>query len=217
MIKGVIFDMDGVLVINDEYHQRAFEIWCERNDMSLPDDFLTKFYGMGNDDIFPGIFGHPLPKEDIARYATEKEAIYREIYAPDVTPTAGLLTVLDELKARGIKMAVGSSGSIENIMMVLEGCGIKDYFSAISHSGLVERAKPAPDVFLLAAKLLELEPSECTVIEDAFAGIRAARAAGMRLGVLATSFAREKHTDYDFIADDFRDISIDEIVNTASL
>ncbi len=205
--------MDGVLVVNDEAHGKAFEVWAERNNIALPENFLSDYYGMGNNEIFPAIFGRELSKEEIAKYGGEKEAIYREIYAPVAVPTKGLVALLDELEARGVKMAVGSSADIENIDMILDVCGLRKYFSAVSYSGLVERAKPAPDIFLLASKMLEVEPSECLVFEDAFAGIKAARAAGMHLGVLATSFPREQHNDYDILIDDFTQITASEIVS----
>ncbi len=212
MIKGIIFDMDGVLVVNDHAHSEAFVIWSQRHNITLPEGFLSSYYGKGNDEIFRGIVGPEVSDEDISKFGAEKEEIYREVYSKSIAPTPGLIETLTELKRRGIKMAVGSSAIIENVDFVLDSLGIREYFSAISHSGLVERAKPAPDIFLLAAKLMELEPSECFVFEDAFAGVRAARSAGMKVGVLATSFSREQHNHYDIIADDFTGISIDEIL-----
>ncbi len=212
MIKAVIFDMDGVLVVNDAQHEESFAIWCTRHGMVMPENFLKTYYGMGNDDIFRGLLGRELSSEEIERYSSEKEAIYREIYAPVATPTSGLVELMEALQERGIKMAVGSSGIIENIDMVLDRCNIRKYISAISHRDAVARAKPAPDVFLYAAKLLGVSAEECFVFEDSFAGVEAARAANMRLGVLATSFPRDKHTDYDIIIDDFTQITLDDIL-----
>lgn len=204
--------MDGVLVVNDSAHQEAFRVWSEQKGIEMPSDFLERYYGMGNDEIMPGLFGRPLSKEEIDIYAAEKEAVYREIYAKDIAPTAGLIELLEELHKRGIKMAVGSSGNADNVNFIVDGCGIRKYFTALVHSGLAAKAKPAPDIFLKAAEMMGLEPSECFVFEDAFAGIKAARAAGMKLGVLATSFSREEHKDYDVIIDDFRGITADEIL-----
>ncbi len=211
MVKGVIFDMDGVLVHNKEAHELAFSQWCKSMGLDFADDFLAQYYGMGNDEIFPAILGRECTPQEIATFAKQKERIYRDVYRTDIVPTPGLVTLLEELRKAGVKMAVGSSAMIENVDFVLDTCGIRDYFDAISYSGLVERAKPAPDIFLKAAEMLGLQPSECFVFEDAPAGVQAARAAGIKVGVLATSFARDFHSDYDFIVDDFRGVTLDMI------
>ncbi len=211
MIKGVIFDMDGVLVHNKEAHEVSFSQWCKSKGLDFADDFLAQYYGMGNDEIFPAILGRECTPEEIEEFAAQKEAIYRDVYAREIVPTSGLVELLKELKAAGIKISVGSSAMLENVDFVLDTCNIRQYFDAISYSGLVERAKPAPDIFLKAAEMMELQPSECFVFEDAPAGVQAARAAGMKVGVLATSFAREFHKDYDFIVDDFVGVNLEMI------
>lgn len=208
MIKGVIFDMDGVLIDNRQAHFTAFEIWCKPHAITVPTDFLDRFSGMGNDDIFPALMGDPtMSKADIDRYAAQKEEIYRDIMESTIAPTAGLVDLLEELQKQGVKMAVGSSAMRINVDFVLDRCGIAKYFSAIADGEQVKKAKPAPDIFLLAAKKLGLAPSECFVFEDAFVGVEAARAAGMPVGVLATTFRRDQHTDFDFLIDDFTQIA----------
>lgn len=214
MIKGVIFDMDGVLVDNRDVHVEAFEMWCVRHNISLPAGFLIGFFGMGNEDIFRKVLNDPnLEIETIRRYSAEKEAIYREIFASAIKPVAGLVELLKELKRRDIKIAVGSSGMRPNVEFVLEACGIASYFDAIADGDMIHRAKPDPEVFLLAANMLELKPEECFVFEDSFAGIEAARAAGMKVGVLATTFARDEHeAQHEFLLDDFTQISAQDIL-----
>ena len=206
MIKGVIFDMDGVLVDNRDIHIEAFVIFCRRYGLDMNTDRLMPLFGMGNEDIMTAIFGHPLPAEDVERYSQEKEAIYREIFAERIEPVAGLVDLLAGLKERGVKIAVGSSGMRANVDFVLEKCGIREYFDAIADGDHVTRAKPDPEVFLLAASMLGLSGGECLVFEDSFAGIAAARAAGARVIALATTFPRERHYDYDMIIDDFTQI-----------
>lgn len=212
MIKGVIFDMDGVLVDNRDVHVASFEAWCGRHNIVLPEGFLLGFFGMGNEDIFRAVLNDPeLPLEVIERYGKEKEAIYRDLFAASISPVAGLVDLLKDLKANGIKIAVGSSGMRANVEFVLDRCGIGEYFDAIADGDMISRAKPDPEVFLLAASLLELDPSECFVFEDSFAGVEAARRAAMRVGVLATTFPREQHKDYDLIMNDFRGLTFSHI------
>ncbi len=206
MIKGVIFDMDGVLVDNRDIHIEAFLIFCRRHGIDIDTERLMPLFGMGNDDIMTALFGRSLPAENVDRYSKEKESIYREIFAERITPTPGLVDLLKGLRGRGVKIAVGSSGMRANVDFVLDKCGIKEYFDAIADGDMITRAKPDPEVFVLAASLMGLTGGECLVFEDSFAGIAAARAAGSPVIALATTFTRERHRDYDMIIDDFTEI-----------
>ena len=166
---------------------------------------------MGNDDIM----GELMPRDIVERVGIrelghEKEAIYREIYAPTITPQPGLLTLLEALKTNDILCAVGSSGYRLNVNFVLEKCDVERYFTAVVAGDEVTRCKPDPEIYLTAATKLGLRPEECIVFEDAEAGIEAAKRAGMKVIALATTFSREflENTDADYIINDFRDIDI---------
>ena len=213
MIKGVIFDMDGVLVDNSDIHVEAFVKFCDIHNVEITEQKLKSLFGMGNEDIMPCVFGREMDSEEIDRLAQEKEAIYRDIFADKIEPMAGLKSILEQLKQRDIKIAVGSSGMAKNVDFVLAKCGIASYFSAIANGDMVKKAKPSPEIFLKAASLLNLEPSECVVFEDSFAGVEAARRAGMKVIVLATTFARSEHKDYDILIDDFTQITAEQVVN----
>ncbi|MFI3321358.1 MAG: HAD family phosphatase [Rikenellaceae bacterium] len=206
-IKGVIFDMDGVLVDNSDIHIEAFVLFCKRHGISADLDYLRTLFGMGNEEIMPRVFGKELTNDEISQYAEEKEEVYREIFAERIEPLKGLVDFLKEIKSKGIKIAVGSSGMAKNVNFVLEKCGIASYFDAIANGDMVERAKPDPAVFLIAADLLNLSPSQCVVFEDSFAGIQAARSAGAKVVAVATTYPRERHNDYDMIIDDFSQIT----------
>lgn len=213
MIKAVIFDMDGVLVDNSPVHTESFIIFCKRYGIELTSDALLPYFGMGNDEIMPGIFGREMDKEEIDRLADEKEQVYREIFENRIKPHTGLVEILQELKSRGVKLAVGSSGIEKNVNFVLEKCGIASYFDAIANGDMISHAKPDPEVFLLAAKLLGERPEDCVVFEDSFAGVKAANAAGMKVIALTTTYPREQHTNCDGIIDDFTQISVDDLLS----
>lgn len=179
MIRGVLFDMDGVLVNNTQAHVKAFEIFCERYGVEDWQHKLQTAFGMGNDDIMRLILPEEIIREKgLKALGEEKEAIYREVYAPEIRPVRGLVDLLEELRRRGIPCAVGSSGCRENVDFVLGNCGIADYFSCIVSGDRVTRCKPDPEIYLLAAEGLHLLPADCLVFEDARAGITAARRAG---------------------------------------
>jgi len=214
MFRGVIFDMDGVLVDNSKVHVDAFVEWCRIHNVDFAPGQIRGLFGMGNDDIFKEILTDPtLSDETIRCYADEKEEIYRKLFASTITPVPGLVDLLKGLKEKGIKIAVGSSGMRANVEFVLDKCGISQYFDAIADGDMITRAKPDPEVFLLAAKLLGLAPSDCLVLEDSFAGVEAARRAGMKVVVLATTYSQSEHKDYDLIIDDFTQVDVQSLLN----
>ena len=208
MIKGVIFDMDGVLVDNRDAHYQAFEIFCDRYGAAGWRDKLATVFGMGNRDIMSLL----LPPAVIAEHgfdalADEKETIYRQIYTP--VPVPGLEALLQRLVARGIKCAVGSSGCSANVAFVLEGCGIANYFDLSVTGDMVTQCKPDPEIYCTASQRLDLSPDVCLVFEDARAGIESARRAGIHTVVaLATTLSPDalRETDADKIITDFREL-----------
>ena len=213
MVKGVIFDMDGVLVDNSHMHIETFCRWYASKGIDFPPEKVNSFFGMGNSDIFRSVMGLDITDEQVLEYAEEKEQLYRDLYSPTIKPLAGLISLLQDLRAKGIKIAVGSSAMRKNVDFVLDECGIRPYFDAISDGDMVAKAKPDPSIFLLAAELMNLKPEECLVFEDSFAGVEAARRAGMKVVAVATSFPKAQHKDYDAIIDDFSETSAQEIIS----
>lgn len=214
MLKGLLFDMDGVLVNNLEIHRQAFAEFFRRYGVERSFDELNRHFGRGNDDIM----GELMPREIVERVGirelgNQKEAIYREIYAPIIEPQAGLVEFLSKSHGRGLLAAVGSSGFRANVDFVLDKCNIRKYFQAAVAGDEVTRCKPDPEIYLTAAAKLGLEPSECIVFEDAEAGIEAGKRAGMCVVALATTFDREflEKSDADYIIDDFRGLEIETL------
>lgn len=212
MLKGLLFDMDGVLVNNLEIHRQAFAEFFRFYGVERTFDELNRVFGRGNDDIM----GELMPRDVVERVGIrelgyQKEAIYRRIYAPIIEPQPGLINFLADAEREGLRSAVGSSGYRVNVDFVLDKCNIARHFSAIVAGDEVTNCKPHPEIYLTAAAKLGLKPSECVVFEDAEAGIEAAHRAGIKVIALATTFDREflAQTDADFIVDDFRDVTIE--------
>ncbi len=211
MKKAALFDMDGTLVDNTLAHMRAFEIFCARYGVTGWKEKLSQAFGMGNDDIMRLIMPAELLRErGLASLAEEKEAIYREIYAPEIHPVEGLVPLLESLRAAGVRCAVGSSGCRANVDFVLEKCRIGEFFDARISGDRVTRCKPDPEIYLTAAAALGVAPADCVVFEDAKAGIESARRAGVgRVVALATTLPREvleRETDADVIGETFADL-----------
>lgn len=211
MKKAALFDMDGTLVDNTLAHMRAFEIFCARYGVTGWKEKLSQAFGRGNDDIMRLIMPAELIRErGLASLAEEKEAIYREIYAPEIRPVKGLVPLLESLRAAGVRCAVGSSGCRANVDFVLEKCRIGEFFDVRISGDRVTRCKPDPEIYLTAAAALGMAPADCVVFEDAKAGIESARRAGVgRVVALATTLPREvleRETDADVIGETFADL-----------
>ena len=193
----IIFDLDGTLVDNMGIHADAFARFAIRHELPLVTPALrARLDGKRNRDIFPVLFGRALDKDLLARYAREKESLYRELSRGRLTPVPGLMPLLELLEARGIKCGVATSAPAENVEHTLSEIGLRARFSVVVRADEVPRGKPHPDVFLAAAEKLGARPEECTAFEDAPAGIEAARAAGMTCIAVATTFSAEFLTAY---------------------
>ncbi|OFZ21644.1 MAG: hypothetical protein A2X94_07790 [Bdellovibrionales bacterium GWB1_55_8] len=184
---GVIFDMDGVLVDSTAAHFEAFHEFGKRIGVPFTRDFFLRIFGLHNDEIFPLWLGNQLTREEVTRFASEKEALYRELAPHHVRPVNGVLALIDSLANAGFHLAVGSSGPRQNVELAMEVTGRRSLFSTTVSGDDVQRGKPAPDIFLKAAIGLGLRPDQCVVIEDALAGIAAAHAAEMKVIGIATS------------------------------
>ena len=168
-------------------------------------------FGMTNDQILERLMPEVIKKVDWHKIAAEKEEIYREIFERTIAPAPGLVDFLKSLKSEGFKTAVGSSGNTPNVNFVLSKCGITPYFDAIANGDMITHGKPDPEVYLLAAKKLGLDPAECIVAEDAPVGIEAARRAGCAVVAIASTFDRSALSDYDLLIDNFTQISTDDL------
>ncbi|MDL2230430.1 HAD family phosphatase [Alistipes sp. OttesenSCG-928-L06] len=209
MKSAVIFDMDGVLVDNRDIHIEAFQILFEKLGLHATYEQILMTFGMVNIEIFDTLFGEGrFSREEVERIAAEKEVIYRDIFAKKIEPAPGLIDLLKDLKAKGAKIAVGSSGPLVNVEFVLERCGIGSYFDAIANGDMISKGKPDPEVFLLAAQLLGKTPEECIVFEDALVGIEAGKRAGMTVIAMETTFPAERleGSGYDKLIKTFHEV-----------
>ena len=209
---AVIFDMDGVMVDNFDYHYKAWLEFLNRHGLDITRDQLrTLFFGRGNSEIFDILFKRPLSPEESLSLSMEKEQLYRDIYSSEVNLVDGLKDFLSELSSNNIPTAIATSAPMENVDFVIRETGLDHAFRAIIDSSMVSKAKPDPGIYLTAAAALGKEPRDCIVIEDSLNGIRSAQRAGMKVVALTTSHGRDELDEVDMVIDDFSQITIGDL------
>ena len=180
-IKGFIFDLDGVLTDTAEYHFRGWKRLADEEGLPFTREDNESLRGVPRrESLLLILKGKTVSEEKLQEMMERKNQYYlefiHEIKPSDLLP--GALRFLEELRAAGLKAAIGSAS--KNAGEVIERLGIGSLLDAISDGHSVERQKPAPDLFLHAAAQLGLNPHDCVVVEDATVGIAAARAGGFR-------------------------------------
>ena len=179
MAAGVIFDMDGVLVDSGPAHLESWQRVARKRGVDITAERFRQTFGMPSRDIVRTFWGDKLSDEEVARIDEEKESIYRALINERIPLMPGCREMLERLRRAGLRLAVASSGSPENLDMVISGGLIANYLQVQVNGFDVAEGKPAPDCFLLAAERLGLPPEKCVAVEDAPVGITAAHAAGM--------------------------------------
>jgi beta-phosphoglucomutase len=198
---ALIFDMDGVIVHSNPLHSEAWAAFNRRHGVETTDAMLERMYGRRNDQIVRDFFGEGLADEEVAAHGAAKEEIYREMLGSRIEQTLvpGLRPFLDLY--RGAPMALASNAEPENVNFVLDRAGLRPYFRVIVDGHQVNQPKPHPEIYLLAASLLGIAPGNCIVLEDSHTGVAAARAAGMRVVGIGTTYVNLPGTD--IMADNF--------------
>lgn len=197
MIKGIIFDLDGVLLSTDEYHYMAWKGIADKLGIYFDRQINNKLRGVSRMDSLEIVLGKSNTFSSIEKemLAEEKNELYRE-FLSRLTPASVAVEVretLDKIREAGFKTAIGSSS--KNTRYILERTNLIQYFNAISDGNNISKSKPDPEVFLKASEYIALSPSECIVVEDAHAGIDAAKSGGF-IAVAIGDAITHKGADY---------------------
>ena len=182
-MKAVIFDLDGVICFTDKYHYQAWKALADRLGIYFDEIINNRLRGvsrMASLDIVLERAERAYSQEEKEAFAAEKNATYVELLQ-QMSPrdlSDEVRETLNALRAGGYKLAIGSSS--KNTKLILSRIGLGDFFDAISDGTNITHSKPDPEVFLMAAEMLSLDPADCLVVEDAKAGIQAAHAGGFQ-------------------------------------
>lgn len=209
---GVIFDMDGTMVDNTPYHFKSWQTLFKKYDKGdlTEQTYKGEISGTPIIDTISRIFAEA-DTDKRQLLLKEKEELYRELYAPFIGPINGLENLLIELKVAGVKLAIASSATVEDIDFVLSHVKVGQYFDAIIDGNRVSKGKPNPQIFLKAAADLGMRPEDCIVFEDSIAGITAGNAAGMKVVAITTAHPPEKLKPTALVINDYTELNVQKL------
>ena len=205
-LKAIIFDLDGVIVSTDDCHYRGWKKMADEEGIYFDRTINERLRGVSRMESLNIILERAekeYTEDEKVALATRKNGYYVEfiqaLTPADILP--GVMEALEGLKAKGIKIAIGSSS--KNTPIILKQIGLSDYFDAVSDGNNITKSKPDPEVFLKAAEYLGEKPEDCIVVEDAYAGVDAAKAGGMTAAAIGDAVTYEKA---DYILQSFKDL-----------
>ncbi len=209
--KAVIWDMDRVIADTAPYHFRAWqEAFAQRGRRYTEGDFRRNF-GQRNDAIIRNNLGSKISPGEMEAIAAEKEENFRRHARDNIKPLPGAIELMKSLQEHGFSQALASSASIENIRLITQQLGIEGFFQIVVCGSEVREGKPSPQGFLLAAERLQVRPQDCIVIEDAIAGVTAAKRASMTCLAVTTTNSGTKLAEADLIVDTLEKVKADDL------
>ena len=214
LVRGAIFDWDGVIVDSSDLHLKSWEALASELKLPLPNDHFKKGFGKRNETIIPQILGWSKDPAQINHWGKRKEEIYRELGNKDGVKLAlGSKDFLKQTPSSIFRCSIGTSTERKNVELAISQHDLSKYFLGAACSEDVSRGKPDPEVFLEAAKILSITPKSCVVFEDSPHGIEAAKRAGMKTVALTTTHPSTTfmHLNPDLQVASLADLSVDQV------
>ena len=212
---AVIFDLDGVLIDSYQAHFESWQRLAVENGIALTEEQFAPWFGVTGRDLIRGLLAsEDLSDERVEALYARKTALYRERFKAGVTIMDGAVELIDALRAAGLRLGIATSGSRESTELTLRRIARHACFEAVVTGQDVRRGKPDPEPFLVAAGRLEIDVGRCVAIEDAPAGIVAARGAGMAtVGLVSEGRTVAELSAADRVVRSLRELSPDDLVS----
>jgi beta-phosphoglucomutase family hydrolase len=213
LIRAVIFDLDGVIVESEDAHIRAERQTFQRQNVKISAEELHAYTGTTAKAMFTELIAKYKLNTTFEEINSQKEEILLKLLDKDAEPTKGVLSLIQELKRREVKLAVGSSSTRKLVDYVLNKLNLTHAFDRIITAEDIEHSKPNPEIFLKAAAELGMKPNQCLVIEDSKLGVEAAKHAGMKcIGYHNPHSGNQDLSKADAIIDDFSKVDIEKML-----
>ena len=199
VIRAVIFDMDGVIVDSEPYSMQALVDELRRHGIDPTEEDLRRSYGRTITEDFVDYFSRHGVTADVETAVARERVRYYELAAGNLKPFPGVMALIDHLRAQGLRLALASSGDRDKVAFSSRALGLDGVFETVVTGDEIVHGKPHPEIYVMAARGLGVEPGECLAIEDAPNGVRAAKRAGMRCIAVTNSVLREDLQGADLI------------------
>lgn len=212
ILKGVIWDMDGVLVDTGEIHYQSWMHTLEKYRVPFSRDVFNSTFGMNNAGILKLLMGNDIDPQTTKEISEVKEINFRQAMRGQLKTLPGALALLESIREENIPQAIGSSAPQKNIDAIVDELGLNNVFDALVSAAEMP-GKPDPAVFLTAAEKIQAPAAQCIVLEDAIAGVEAARKAGMKcIAITTTNAAGSLHAAHRII-NRFDEISVRDLIS----
>lgn len=213
MIKGVLFDMDGVLVDSEEYICKAGMAMFEEKGLKVSPEDFKPFIGMGENRYLGGVAEKYNLDHNIEEIKARTYQIYDELVRGKIKPLPGVIDFMNKCRAKGLKLAVATSADEPKMLINLREIGLSgNDFHTLIDGTMVEHKKPDPEIYLTAARAINVSPQNCLVVEDAISGVEAAKKADARCLAVMSSFTEEELQRADWIVEDLKNVP-EEVLN----
>jgi HAD superfamily hydrolase (TIGR01509 family) len=204
-VQAVIFDMDGVIVDSEPYSMQALIDVLRHYGIDPTEDDLRRSYGRRVHDDFADYFCRYGVTADLNTAIAHKHARYYHLAAGQLKPFPGVMPLIQRLRDHGYRLALASSGDRVKVAFGMQALGLDATFDSVVCGDDVTHSKPEPEIYLMAARRLGISPAGCIAIEDAPAGVEAAKRAGMRCIAVTNSVARQQLQGADLIVESLAD------------
>lgn len=205
---GLIFDMDGVLIDSYRAHLESWRVTCAARGLTITDEQFAGGFGRTSREFIRAVWPGQFDDAGVREFDLEKEAAYRVILRTNFPEMDGAPKLIQSAHAAGFRLAIGSSAPPANVAVAVEKLRNGNLIDAMVDGSQVKQGKPHPDVFLIAAKKLRIDPARCAVIEDALVGVEAARRAGMTvIALLGTADPESLAAAADLTVGSLRELS----------
>jgi HAD superfamily hydrolase (TIGR01509 family) len=206
--KAVLWDMDGTIVDSSCYHRQAWRDTFQRQGIEFTDEAYQFTLGRRNDEIIRRYFSPGLSQQEVDLIAGQKEEYFRKYIKGNIRPFPFVSEMIKSLAAAEFRLAVVSSATIENIRLITEELSIGTFFDLFITGKDVAVGKPSPLGYLTAAERLSVAPQQCIVIEDAAAGVSAAKRGGMYCIAVTNTCPKEALAEADIVVNRLDEINI---------
>jgi beta-phosphoglucomutase family hydrolase len=206
--KTILWDMDGVIADSSSFHFAAWQETFAKKGIKFTKEDFTKLFGTRNDFIIGSIMGKELPEGNVKIMIQEKEENFRRKATGSIKPFPGVVRLLNALQKGNFKLGLVSSAPSENVDLVLSELNLEGIFNCVVFGQEVSESKPSPQIYLLAAKKLEVMPNDCVVIEDSPLGVKAAKTAAMKCLAITNTHPRQKLKEADKVVDSLENVDL---------